>query len=142
MDPDETAVLSLGEEFTFKKMQAAFSIFKEMGVNPEGGGSGGNKGGGDSGVDQSEVDKLREMLARRDQEISILVKMAKRNNNGGSTSTGGGAAGQSMAGPSSATKLFTATGKHGSGGVGNSGAFFVCYLLISGALQLSVCECK
>jgi len=120
LEPDPNAALSLGEEFTFKKMQAAFAIFKEVNA---GGGAGAKAapaeggGGGSSEVDSAELQKLREALARRDHEIEILVKMAKRANNGGNAgataSNRSGAAGarssssskQSSAAPSATRTL-------------------------------------
>ena len=123
-DPDPAAALSLGEQFTFKKMQAAFSIFKEMAGQPGAGGgaarseSGVSEGGGGSGSaeDAQEIARLREALARRDHEIEILVKMAKRSNHNGVRTSAGSSPSASMPGPSSSQsgKLFSKTSSGGS----------------------------
>ena len=107
VDPDAAASLSLGEQFSFRKMQAAFSIFRDMCKNGSQQTSDashsratGTADGTANPAAQAEIDKLREAVARRDHEIAILVKMAKRNNSASASRTD--SSGSSVPGPSSA----------------------------------------
>ena len=74
--------LSLGGNPSFLRIHAAYKLLREIALRSGGGGSG--SGGGEKmqhgagGADPAEMERLQELLAHRDNEISILVNMVKR----------------------------------------------------------------
>ncbi|XP_070776779.1 kinesin-like protein KIF6 [Enoplosus armatus] len=88
-DPDPDVTLSLGPDM--RKIQHCFSLLKLMITDKHGGGNGHSDGREspaataargevvqDSRHSAAEVTNLKEMLTQRDNEISILVKMLKK----------------------------------------------------------------
>ncbi|XP_068607936.1 kinesin-like protein KIF6 [Brachionichthys hirsutus] len=84
-DPDPSMTLSLGPDM--RKIQCCFSLLKTMVINKEG--RGGNEccdgpaapaaTGEEADPERAaEADKFKKMLAQRDDEISILIKMVKK----------------------------------------------------------------
>ncbi|XP_032356665.1 kinesin-like protein KIF6 isoform X2 [Etheostoma spectabile] len=85
-DPDVT--LSLGPDM--RKIQFCFSLLKKMIMNKQGGGNRHSDGRAspaatvretvsqDSNLSAAEMTRLKEMMVQRDNEISILVKMLKK----------------------------------------------------------------
>ncbi|XP_070698913.1 kinesin-like protein KIF6 [Pempheris klunzingeri] len=83
-DPDPDVTLSLGPDM--RKIHHCFSLLKKMIMDKQ---SGGNSNGQESPMwredviqdghhSPAEVTKLKEMLTQRDNEISILIKMLKK----------------------------------------------------------------
>ncbi len=75
--------LSLGGNPSFLRIHAAYSILREIALASTGGGNSNSGGGkkmqhGAGGADLAEMERLQELLAHRDNEISILVNMVKR----------------------------------------------------------------
>lgn len=75
-NPSDTQPLLLGGTPSFRRTQAAFAILREVALG-RGNGSG-NREGGNGGADPAEIARLKELLAHRDNEISILVNMVKQ----------------------------------------------------------------
>ncbi|XP_034078070.1 kinesin-like protein KIF6 isoform X2 [Gymnodraco acuticeps] len=83
-DPDPDVMLSLGPDM--RKIQFCFSLLKMMIMDKQRGGKGKADGKAsptaaereDSQQSAAEVTKLKEMMTHRDNEISILVKMLKK----------------------------------------------------------------
>ncbi|XP_059210074.1 LOW QUALITY PROTEIN: kinesin-like protein KIF6 [Centropristis striata] len=87
-DPDPDVTLSLGPDM--RKIQYCFSLLKKMIMDRHGGGNRSSDGKvspaatvrevgtQDSHQHAAEVTKLKEMMTQRDNEISILVKMLKK----------------------------------------------------------------
>ncbi|KAI9540988.1 hypothetical protein NQZ68_035275 [Dissostichus eleginoides] len=83
-DPDPDVMLSLGPDM--RKIQFCFSLLKMMIMDKQRGGDGNADGKAsptaaereDSQQSAAEVTKLKEMMTHRDNEISILVKMLKK----------------------------------------------------------------
>ncbi|XP_063764289.1 kinesin-like protein KIF6 isoform X3 [Eleginops maclovinus] len=83
-DPDPDLMLSLGSDM--RKIQFCFSLLKIMIMDKQRGGNGNADGKAswtaaereDSQQSAAEVSKLKEMMTQRDNEISILVKMLKK----------------------------------------------------------------
>eukprot|EP00946_MAST-07B_sp_MAST-7B-sp1_P000703 g703.t1 len=70
--------LSLGGNPSFVRIHAAYKLLREIALRTGDGGSSGEKLQHVAGADPAEVERLQELLAHRDNEISILVNMVKR----------------------------------------------------------------
>ncbi|XP_034714773.1 kinesin-like protein KIF6 isoform X2 [Etheostoma cragini] len=87
-DSDPDVKLSLGPDM--RKIQFCFSLLKKMIINKQGGGNRHSDGRAspastvretvsqDSNLPAAEITRLKEMMVQRDNEISILVKMLKK----------------------------------------------------------------
>ena len=83
---DPRSMLILGGPPSFVRVHTAFRLLREIACEVGGSGSGSGSGGGGSGggsgsgggASEEEMQKLRELLDHRDNEISILVNMVKR----------------------------------------------------------------
>ena len=69
--------LSLGGNPSFARIHAAYRLLREIALSAGVGGAG-EKMQHDGPADPAEIMKLKELLAHRDNEISILVNMVKR----------------------------------------------------------------
>ncbi len=77
---DPGVPLSLGGNPSYARIHAAYRILREIALETAGAGAGrpGGKASDSQSGDSAELAELRELLAHRDNEISILVNMVKR----------------------------------------------------------------
>ena len=98
-ESDPNAPLGFGGNPSFPRIQMALKILREM-VAESGSRGDGGKQSGDIGELEAEIMELKELLAHRDNEISILVNMVKQGKTIPADDAHGGSAGYAQGGGS------------------------------------------
>jgi len=110
---DPNALLILGGPPSFTRVHASFKLLREIACAIGGGQGKGNDR--DAAADSEELQKLRELLDHRDNEISILVNMVKRGKTVPSTNFEGGGADSARSNRSSISSMSSmSTGRNSS----------------------------